>query len=79
LGGAATVDLGLVSWIRAFVRVEDLGDSGTGTGSLRHLQVGPVFEISRDVEAWLLYDYMDSGPDNGAPQQQAYFRLRISV
>ncbi len=79
IGGAVTAEVAFAPWGRAFGRLEDLANSGSGTGSLRHFQLGPVFAIDRGVEAWLLYDYFDFGSGNGAAQQQAYLRVRLTL
>lgn len=77
-GGAGTIDFGLWQAVRLFARAEGLQGSGIGNGLLHHYQFGPVIELSRSCQAWLVYDYLD-GEAPGSPQQQGILRFRLSV
>ena len=73
-GGSGWVTVGLVDWLKLFGRYEQLDQAPTN-GSLREIEAGPVFELSRVLTVWVLYQNENVGGAGG--QSEGFIRARL--
>jgi len=77
-GGAGTLYVGILPWLRLFTRGESVSNPVTTQfAQYRHFQIGPSFYLGEGLKAYTFYDYADSG--TGHQENSFHIRLRLVI